>query len=175
MRRVVLSMMVSVDNLIEPDNPQENWFTWDEEMAAYMMGFFKSVDTFIYGRKSYEVMNSFWPNATGEFADIMNQMPKLVFSKTLQQAEWNSTIISNIDTMKEIKRQPGKDLALFAGANITASFMQAGLIDEYRMIVNPVVLGSGKPLFNKIPRVPLRLVKSQTFACGNIILYYQPA
>ncbi|HTE32123.1 MAG TPA: dihydrofolate reductase family protein [Chryseolinea sp.] len=177
MRKVILSVMVSLDGMIETTNPEEEWFVWDDEMAEYFNTFFKSLDAFIYGRKAYESMLNYWPAATGKFADIMNNTPKFVFSRTLKKAEWNSTIISgNIrEEMMKIKSQPGKDIALFAGAEIACAFIKEGLIDEFRLIVNPVVLGKGTPLFNDFTtKFLLKFTKAQPFNCGNVILYYQP-
>jgi dihydrofolate reductase len=93
MRKVILSMMISVDCYTEAVNPEENWHNWDEEMSSYMMNFFNTVDTFIYGRKSYEDMIAYWPIRKDEFARVMNQTPKLVFSRTLDEVTWNSPLI----------------------------------------------------------------------------------
>lgn len=165
-------MMVSVDGYMESTDPGEYWTSWDEEMAAYMTDFFRSVDTFIYGRKSYEAMIAYWPPLSDPFAYIMNKMPKLVFSRTLETATWNATLMRNIDPeeVRELKRQPGKDLALFAGAELAANFMEHDLIDEYRLIVNPISLAAGKPLFKHRRKLDLRRVAQ--FACGNVLLIY---
>jgi dihydrofolate reductase len=177
MREVILSMMVSVDGFIEASNPEEEWFVCDDEMAKYMMEFFSRVDTFLYGRVSYEAMLKYWPSATGEFADTMNRMPKIIFSRTLDKVGWNAKLIKDniAEEIQKTKQQPGKDLALFAGADVASSFIKLGLIDEFRLIVNPVVLGSGKPLFKNIKsKLKLKLIKSKSFNCGNIILFYVP-
>lgn len=177
MRKVILSMMVSLDNFIEPTNPEEEWAVWDDEMTKYIMDFFNEVDTFLYGRVAYESMLDYWPKATGEFADIMNKTPKLVFSRTLNKADWNANIINgNIkDKITQIKMQPGKNLVLFAGTDIASAFINLDLIDEYRIIVNPLILGGGKPLFQNIKsRQNLKLINIKRFTCGNVILYYEP-
>jgi len=127
---------------------------------------------------SCQLMVDYWPNATGEFANKMNRMPKIVFSRTLEKVEWNNTrlIKDNIaEEISKMKQQPGKDLVLFAGADIAETLRQLGLIDEYRLLVNPVILGSGKPLFQNITdRIKLKLLKTQTFNCGNVLLCYKP-
>lgn len=177
MRKVILSMMVSLDGFIEPLNPEEEWAVWDAEMEKYIMEFFSTVDTFIYGRVSYQTMLNYWPTATGAFADFMNNTPKLVFSKTLSNAAWNATIIRNVvkEEILKIKQEPGKDLAIFGGADIASTFIKLGLVDEYRLIVNPVVLGNGKPLFKDFEdKFSLKLIKTQEFACGNVLHCYQP-
>ncbi|MGH9950570.1 MAG: dihydrofolate reductase family protein [Nitrososphaeraceae archaeon] len=108
----------------------------------------------------------------------VNALPKIVLSKTLEKAEWNNSrlISENIkEEVLNIKQQPGKDLVLFGGADIASNLLQLGLIDEYRIILNPVVLSNGKPFFkNTKDKLSLNLLKTRTFSCGNVILYYQP-
>jgi dihydrofolate reductase len=177
MRKVVLSMMVSADGYIEAPNDNITWHVWDDEMSEYMMGFFDTVDTFIYGRKSFELMIEYWPSQTGEFADIMNETPKLVFSRNLENVEWNSKLIKEnvADEIRQQKNQPGKNMVLFAGANIASTFIEHDFIDEYRLIVNPVVLGAGTPLFKEIKnQLKLKLLQAKPFQCGNTLLCYEP-
>lgn len=169
--------MVSLDGFVASDDPEEYWHNWDDEMAAYMMEFLKSVDTFIYGRKSYEEMIAYWPSLTDEFATVMNETPKFVFSNTLKSAEWNATVLdeSGLLQIKRLKETPGKDIVLFAGPQLLESFIKSELVDEFRMIINPIVLGSGKPLFQKLEKkLFLELKNSIRFKCGNIILVYKP-
>ncbi len=171
-------MMVSLDGYIESRNPGENWFIWDEEMSAYMMNFFTQVDTFIYGRKSYEEMIAWWPPLQDPFARIMNETPKLVFSRTLSAVEWNARLIKEdaVGEMRRLKALSGKDMVLFAGADLAETFIKNDLIDEFRLIINPVIVGSGKPLFRNIGRM-LRLQhqRTTTFQCGNCLQVYAPA
>lgn len=176
MRQIVLSMMVSIDGYIEGMDSDISWHVWDDEMQAYMMDFLETVDTFIYGRKSYELMLDYWPNQKGAFADIMNQTPKIVFSKTLKKAQMNARIVHKnlVGEVQKEKARPGKDMALFAGANLASSFMEHNLIDEYRIIVNPVTLGKGIPLFQTEKRHQYNLFHTKTFACGNVLLIYKP-
>jgi dihydrofolate reductase len=111
-------------------------------------------------------------------APKLNALPKIVFSKTLEKTEWNNSrlISENIkEEILNIKQQPGKDLVLFGGADIASNLLQLGLIDEYRIILNPVVLSNGKPFFkNTKDKLSLNLLKTRTFSCGNVVLYYQP-
>jgi dihydrofolate reductase len=179
MRKVILSMMLSLDGFIEGPNRELDWHVWDEEMEKYMYDdVLNKVDAILLGRVAYQLLADYWPSATDSIAPKMNNLPKIVFSKTLQKVEWNNSrlVKENIaDEVSKIKQQPGKDLVLFAGADIASTFIQLDLIDEYRIIVNPVVLGSGKPLFKDInDKLNLKLLKTKTFSCGNIILYYQP-
>jgi len=176
-RKLVLSMMVSVDGYIEGPNDDITWHVWDEEMSEYMLGFFDTVDTFLYGRKSYELMIGYWPSQTGAFADIMNETPKLVFSRTLDEVNWNSRLIKEnaADEVRQRKKISGKNMVLFAGADIASTFIEHNLIDEYRLIVNPVVLGNGTPLFKDLKnRLSLNLVQSTSFRCGNTLFCYEP-
>ncbi len=177
MRKVILSMMMSADGFMEANNRDINWHVWDEEMDNYMMDFFKKVDTFLYGRVSYELMISYWPEQKGEFAKVMNDTPKIVFSNTLEKAVWNSTIFNGdiVNEINTLKKQEGKDLVLFAGADLATTFINNNLIDEYRIIVNPVSLGKGKPLFKDLKSpLKLQLINTIAFNCGNVILIYKP-
>lgn len=177
MRKIILSMMTTVDGYIEGTEHDINWHNWDDEMSRYMMGFFNTVDTFIYGRVSYELMISYWPKESGEFAEIMNNTPKLVYSRTLEKATWNASLKREVnpEEIYELKQQAGKDLVLFAGADIASAFIRHKLIDEYRIIVNPVVLGKGTPLFKNIKQeLNLKLIESRSFNCGNVLLRYNP-
>lgn len=168
--------MVSIDGYIESKNPKEQWHNWNEEMTDYTMEFFNTVDTFIYGRKAYEDMIAYWPSHDDPFAKIMNETPKMVFSRTLKDTIWNSTLYIELDPgeMQKEKEKPGKDMVIFAGADIIKSFRTHDLIDEYRLIVNPVVLGGGKPLFKDIEEtISLKLKSTRTFDCGNVLLIYE--
>lgn len=176
MRKVIVSMMVSVDGFIEGRDPQEYWHNWNDEMSAYMMDFFKRVDLFIYGRKAYEEMIAYWPQLTDEFAMVMNSTPKLVFSKSLASASWNSTLLREVDPdyINNLKQDTGKDIVIFAGSGMVESFMRHNLVDEFRLIINPLLLGGGKSFFNNILKaMPLKFISAQTFACGNVLLIYE--
>lgn len=176
MRKIVVSILVSLDCYIEGKNPKEHWHNWNDEMTDYTMDFFSTVDTFIYGRKAYEDMIAYWPSHDDPFAKIMNATPKFVFSRTLKDTTWNSTLYKELDPdeMQKEKEKPGKDMVIFAGADIIKSFRKFDLIDEYRLIVNPVILGGGKPLFKDIKdSVSLTLKSSKTFDCGNVLLIYE--
>jgi dihydrofolate reductase len=181
MKKVIVSNYVSLDGFIEGSNREIDWFVWDEEMAKYAIDLLDSIDTILFGRVTYELMASYWPTATNQdpiITDAMNNLPKIVFSKTLEKAEWkNSRLVREVipGEILRMKQQPGKNMVIFGSASIVSTFTQLGLIDEYRLIVNPVVLGSGKPLFKDIKeRINLKLLKTKTFNCENVILYYQP-
>ncbi|MBI3023430.1 MAG: dihydrofolate reductase [Thaumarchaeota archaeon] len=108
----------------------------------------------------------------------MNNMPKIVFSKTLDKVEWNNTRLVKgniVEEISKLKQQPGKDLIIFGSAKLASSLINLGLIDEFRIMVNPVVLGKGNPLFEEIKdKISLKLLKTKTFGSGNVLLYYKP-
>jgi len=177
MRKVIVSMMVSLDGFIEAPEHDINWHIWDDEMGSYMMDFMQQVDTFLYGRVSYELMLQYWPDAKGPFADRMNETRKIVFSRTLSSVSWNAILIKDDipGKINELKQQPGKDMVLFAGADILSTFTRHDLVDEYRLMVNPVVLGKGTPYFkNMEQQLKLTLTGSRSFSCGNVLLCYAP-
>src|SRR4030095_3179860 len=128
-------------------------------------------------------MANYWPTENAikndpMIADLMNSLPKIVFSKTLEKAEWNNTRVIKDNIAEEIltlKKQPGKDLAVFGSANLLSTLMQMDLVDEHRVMVNPVLLGKGNPLFKSTDgKINLRLLKTRTFHSGNVLLYYEP-
>ena len=168
--------MVSMDGYVDGPTPGENWHNWNEEMSAYMMGFFSTVDLFIYGRRSYEEMLRYWPPLRDEFAKVMNETPKLVHSKTLTKGKWNAAFKPEVnpDEIRAMKEQPGKDMVIFAGPSIASEYIKHDLVDEFRLIVNPVVLGTGKAYFPTIDQpFHLELIAAKTFDCGNVLLIYK--
>jgi dihydrofolate reductase len=180
MRKVIVSNYVSLDGFIAGPNGEIDWFVWDEEMANYSRNLLYSIDTILFGRVTYELMANYWPTVNTEDPIItvgMNNLPKIVFSKTLERAEWKNTRLVKEITREEIfkmKLRQGKDMVIFGSGSIVSALTQLGLIDEYQLIINPVVLGSGKPLFKNIKeRINLKLLKTTTFSSnGNVILYY---
>jgi dihydrofolate reductase len=147
-------------------------------MEEHMFHFLNNqVDTILLGRKAYQLMEGYWPASTESIAPAMNTLPKIVFSKTLDKTEWNNTRIIQENIEEEInslKQAEGKDLVLFGGAAITSSLVELHLIDEYQIIINPVILGKGKPTFLLNKKINLQLTNSKRFICGNVIHYYHP-
>ena len=185
MRKVILSMMVSLDGFIEGPNRELDWPIVDTEIDAYADDLLSTVDAILLGRTTYQLFVDFWPTATTEeeiIADKMNEIPKIVFSRTLDKAlwgKWNTARLVRENIAEEIsnmKNQPGKNMVLFGGADLAQTFMQHDFIDEYRLLVQPIVLGSGTPLFKSgSDRIRLKLFKTQKFHSGVVGLYYQPA
>ena len=184
MRKVILFNAVTLDGFFAGPNGEIDWHNVDEEFNEFAIDQLNSTDGLIFGRVTYQLMASYWPTPSALtddpiIADKMNNLPKIVFSKTLEKAEWNNTklIKGNIaEEISKLKRQPGKDLFVFGSADLASTLTNLGLIDEYRIIVNPVVLGNGKPLFKGIKdKLHLKLVNTKTFRSGNVLLYYEPA
>lgn len=178
MRKLFWQMMVTLDGFAEGPAGELDWHVVDGEFDAYVIEMLSSIDAILLGRVTYQMFESYWPTALNPEAALMNALPKLVFSKTLRQARWQHSALLNAVVPAEIekmKTQPGKDLALFGSANLAATLMRLGLIDEVRILVNPVVLGGGKPMFSACTaRQPFKLLKSRTLRSGVVILNYQP-
>jgi dihydrofolate reductase len=183
MRRILFFMLTSLDGYFEAPGHDLSWHHVDDEFNDFAIEQINGVDTLLFGRVTYEMMASFWPTSYAIqtdpiVADRMNTLSKIVFSKTLAKAEWQNTrLVKNhfAEEIKDLKQQPGKDLIIFGSSDLAVTFLQAGLLDEIRVLVNPVILGSGKPLFKGIHgRVSLKLLKTRAFRNGNVLLYYQP-
>jgi dihydrofolate reductase len=182
MRNVFLFMMVTLDGFFEGPDHSIDWHNVDKEFNDFAIDQLNEVDTLLFGRVTYEGMARYWPTPIARendpaVAEKMNALPKIVFSRTLDRAEWtNSRLVKeNIaEEISKLKQQPGRDLAIFGSANLTMSLLQMGLVDELRLMVNPVVLGKGKPLFEDIhERLNLKLIKTRVFRSGNVLLCYQ--
>ena len=191
MRKVILYMMMSVDGYIAGPNNELDWMVPIEDEAAIEMGLINTVDTALIGHGSYKDMAGYWPAAAenpstskgeAEFARKMNAITKLVFSQTEEKLEWQNAqqvLVRDNDDLAEqvakLKRRPGKDMVLYGGVRLAQTFAQLGLIDEYRLVVHPVILGSGKPLFKDIQdKTNLKLVNTQHDNSGTVLLNYQP-
>ena len=183
MRKLFAFNLISLDGFFEGPDQDINWHNVDEEFNEFAIEQTSAVGALLFGRVTYQLMESYWPTADAlkndpAIAGIMNSVPKLVFSRTLEKAEWNNTRIVKENIEQEIlnlKKQPGKDMAVFGSANLLSALVQMDLVDEHRVMVNPVLLGNGNPLFKSMEaRVNLRLLQSRTFKSGNILLYYEP-
>jgi dihydrofolate reductase len=185
--KVVVSEFVSVDGVMEDPGgvegfdrggwafqfdrgPEGDTFKLDEALAS---------DALLLGRVTYQAFAAAWPSRTGDFADKFNGMPKFVVSTTLEEAEWNNSTLIKGDVAEEVsklKQEPGGDILVNGSAQLVQTMMEHHLIDEYRLMVFPVVLGSGKRLFGEASdATPLRLLDTKTVGSGVLILTYQPA
>ena len=175
--------MLSVDGYFAGPNGELDWHLVDQEFNDYAVDMLKSADLILFGHTTYLMMSSFWPSqyalATDpNTANLMNGLPKMVFSKTLEKADWqNCTIVKGFsaESIQEIKNQQGKDILLLGSGEIVRQFADLKLIDEYRLIINPVLLGQGKLLFAGVNKAKLQLLKIKQFSSGNVLNYYAHA
>ena len=190
MRNVILQEFVSLDGLAAGPNDSVDFVpastAGDRSFGRRQMEFIDSIDTMLLGRVTYEMFAGYWPNvASGDdkpFADRLNAIPKIVFSKTLDRAPWgdwgNATIVrtSAAARIAELKEESGKDMVIWGSLSLAQSLMGEGLIDEYQLVVCPVVLGSGRPLFpRQADSSDLQLVSTRSFDRGTVLLAYSPA
>lgn len=184
MGKVIYAFSVSVDGFIEAANGDISWSFPGAELHQHFNDQERKIDTYLYGRRLYENMAAYWPtadeNPSGpefeiEYARIWKAKKKIVFSNTLTQVGWNSQLFrGNIaEEINRLKAQPGKDMSV-GGATLAASFMQLGLIDEFRMYIHPIILGSGKPMFPQLrDRIGLKLAETRTFDSSVVLLEYE--
>jgi len=180
MRRLIVSNAMSLDGFFEGSKKEIAWFPVDEEFFGYAKDMLRRADTLLFGRATYEHMAAYWPTAPAEeIADKMNGLPKLVASRTLQEASWNNSKVIKANVAEEIaklKQLPGKDIVLLGSSVLASSLLQEGLIDEYRVILAPLLIGRGGPLFKDISRqIKFKLEKTLLLKSGVIVLYYQTA
>ena len=182
MRKLFLQINVSVDGFIEDAAGEIDWHFADAEFAEFIDTTLLSIDAMIFGRVAFEKLARYWPAASPPEASevqvrLMHDLPKYVVSDRLGRTDWSNSHIVGGDVAAAItalKQQPGGDIALFAGAVVATSFVQLGLIDEYRLIVNPVLLGAGTRLFDgEYEKSELRLIETRRFASGAVVLFYE--
>jgi len=180
MRKIIAVMNMTLDGFCD-----HTAMIADDEIHEHYNELLRNTGTLIYGRTTYQLMENYWPSVVknptdnkpmDEFAVLIDNIPKIVFSRTLQHVEWKNTTLKKEvikEEILELKKQPGKDIGVGSPGLIVA-FSQLGLIDEYQLGVQPIILGSGLPLFKNIrDRVDLKLLKTKTFGCGAIMLYYE--
>ena len=178
MRSVVLMMSVSVDGYVAGPHGHAGALPEPDELKRWKLDRISRAGTHIMGRVTYEEMAGYWPTSTDDYAAPMNEIPKVVFSKTLQRADWSETRIAGGDLSEEIgrlKREPGNDLIAYGGATLDQALSRLGLVDEYRLMVQPAALGAGLPLFKDLSApLHLELVEATTYATGVAIHVYRP-
>jgi len=186
MRKLTVFNQVSLDGFIS-DAKGDMSFAHkdprDEEWNAFVAGNAKGGGMLVFGRITYEMMVSYWPTPMAMkndpvVAEQMNSMPKVVFSRTLDKAAWNNAKVlkgSPAAEMRRLKKEPGEDMAILGSGSIVSQLAKQGLIDEYQIVVNPVVLGKGKSMFDGVKgNLTLKLTSSRTFGNGNVLLCYEP-
>ena len=180
MARLIMWNLMTLDGFVEGPNRDISWHedVWGEELEQLSIQQLNEAGGLLFGRVTYELMANYWPGATGTVADFMNAAPKYVFSRTVKNSPWNNTQIFGADvpgTVARLKRDSAKDLFLFGSADLAATLIPHGLIDEFRIAVNPVILGGGTPLFKPGEKVRLKLIDSRPLSTGIVILRYAPA
>ena len=185
MRRVIASIFVSLDGYMAGPTEDIHWVTdnFNADMAKYAGDLMDSMDAVLLGRVTYEIMAKAWPTmteATSPGADKMNTTSKIVFSKTLRNAQWgkwnNARVVKDhvADEIAKLKQLPGKDMVIYGSANLVQGFTELGLIDEYQLLVHPLVLGNGKRLWRELQHpVNLKLLRTEAFKNGVVVLYYE--
>ena len=183
MRKVVVSNMVSLDGFIAGPNGELDWHLVERDFIKYSEEMLEAADAILMGRVTYELMAAYWPlpeNIKNDpiVAAKMNGLPKFVFSRTMDNATWENTTLVK-DNLKEnltkLKQQPGKDILILGSGSIVAMLTQMGLIDEYRFIINPVILGAGMPQFKGgADKTKLTLTGMSKLTSGVVILTYKP-
>jgi dihydrofolate reductase len=181
MRKLIMWNLVTLDGFFEgPKSWDLDWHNdvWGDELEQLSIEQLKAADLLLFGRVTYEGMAAYWPSAQGETAELMNSIAKVVFSRTLDRAEWNNTQLLKADAegaVARLKQQPGKDMLIFGSANLSAQLTEKGLIDEYRLGLTPLVLAGGNPLFKPgAHRMRMKLLEARPLKSGCVILRYQP-
>ena len=181
MRRLILQTSISIDGYVaalDRSHPWNDGGGGDEAAKRWILDSVQAAGAHLMGRVTYEEMASVWPTSTSVYARPMNEIPKVVFSKTLQRADWPETRIARGGLAEEVgrlKREPGNDLIAYGGATLDQALSRLGLVDEYRLMVQPAALGAGLPLFKDLD-APLRLdlVEATTYSTGLAIHIYRP-
>lgn len=196
MRRITMFNRVSADGYFSTPDGRMDWMVPDDEIDKGGAGSVAQYDTILFGRRTYQVFEMFWPHALDDsttapdphsrrrtpemraMAVMLNESSKLVFSKTLKEATWkNSRLIADFDpaAIQALKSQPGKDIIVFGSGSIVSQLAQHGLIDEYQFVMTPLFLGSGKTLTSGMTRRSnLTLLDARPFQSGNVLLRYAP-
>ncbi len=183
MGKVIYAMSVSLDGYVESRGDDLSWSYPSAELHRHFNEEERKIDTFLYGRRMYETMAAYWPTAGEnpsapaeeiEYSRIWKEKKKIVFSRTLTQVGWNTQLFQGdiTEEINKLKAEPGK-LFSVGGATLAATFVQLGLIDEYRLYIHPIILGGGKPMFPPLPdRINLKLIETRTFGSGVVLLKY---
>ena len=187
MRKLAVFNHVSLDGYCVDMNGSMSWAksgTKDAEWNAFVAENAKGDGPLLFGRVTYELMASFWPTPMADqhdpvVAERMNKLPKVVFSRTLDKASWSNTRLVKGDMVAEIrkmKKEPGEDMVILGSGSIVSQLAQEGLIDAYQVVVNPIVLGKGRTMFDGVKeKLNLKLTKTRAFGNGNVFLCYEPA
>jgi dihydrofolate reductase len=184
MRKLVVFNHVTLDGYFTDMNGDMSWaHTQDAEWNAFVADNAKGGGVLVFGRITYELMASYWPTPLAlendpVVAERMNNLPKVVFSRTMDKASWNNTKLVKGDiaaAIRTMKQEPGADMVIFGSGSIVSQLAQDGLIDEFQIVVNPIVLGKGRTMFDGIKeKLTFKLTKTRAFGNGNVFLCYEP-
>jgi dihydrofolate reductase len=183
MRKIFAFLMVSIDGYHETAGGDISWGHVDAEFLDFAVAQLDEADTLLFGRKTYEHMAAFWPADAGlrsdpAVASRMNGFDKIVVSRTITDPDWGPVTVLSDDVpahLGKIKEQPGKDIALLGSSDLAANLLGTGVIDEVRIMVSPVVLGSGHPVLAAADQTQLELLRVRQFSGGNVLLTYRPS
>ncbi len=190
MRKIYVFMSLSVDGYFEGRDHDLSWHNVDDEFNRFAVELLSDTDLFIYGRRMYELMKSFWPGAAEdatmskenlEIARLLNHTPKIIYSRTLDRVEekknWKNVELKrefDPEEIRRLKNGPGKSIGV-GGSELAVTFLKADLIDECMFMMTPIVVGAGTPIFKGLDRnLRLELIGSRTFKSGNVLLNYRP-
>jgi dihydrofolate reductase len=185
MRKLMVSTLMTLDGVVQDPGgfgeiEQGGWAGpyFDDEALGLALDHLRAADVFLLGRQTYELFKQFWSRAhPGAYTDLMNSIPKLVASTTLDgRLEWNATSVKGdiAEAIAELKRQPGGDILMYGSPTLMSTLMRHDLVDKYQIWVHPVVLGGGKRLFTEGDKATLRMVETKTLGTGVVIVTYQP-
>jgi len=189
MRKIIVSEFYSLDGLMSDPHDQMDWITgtFNDEMGKYESGLYDSADTLLLGRTTYKIFEGYWPTAASnpatsqgdiEMAHKINNITKIVFSHSMEDVSWeNSKLLKEIkpEEIIKLKQKAGKNILVIGSSTIVQQLTNLGLIDEYHLLLHPVVLGSGKPLFKDIgQKHDLKLLEAKAFKNGVVMLRYAP-
>lgn len=186
MRKLVLFMHISLDGFAADTKHGLDFLTYDKELQQYADEVVQSVGSPVYGRTTYQLMESYWPTVLKkpnadkhslQHAQWVEKIPKIVFSRTLTEVSWNNTrLFRDAEEMKKLKQETGKDLVIFGSPGLSADLMNMGLIDEYKLTLHPIILGNGLSVFTtNNTRNKLKLLDSKTLNSGVVTLHYATA
>ncbi len=184
-RKLIADSIISLDGYFTSANNEiDSWFDFNQEEWFWSIDILRRVDAVLCGRVSYEEFSNFWPTVKPQteggkiIAPLLNVVPKIVFSRTLNDTPWKpATIVreDSVEAVAKLKREPGKDMCVIGSGTLVSALLRAGLIDEYYIRVRPIILGAGRPLFvDPGARHPLKLVSAKPFENGVVGLHYQP-
>jgi dihydrofolate reductase len=182
MRRIIVCNWLSLDGFIAGPQGETEWFSWSDEIAAFYKQMQQGIDTILFGRKTYELMSAYWPTPQSASEDPqiishMNDSKKIVYSTTLERADWNNTVVNDqIDAaaIRALKNEAGRDIIVYGSGTVVSALTNLELVDRFYIMICPVLLGNGKPLAGGLEHfVQLKRPEVRPFAEGGVLLQYE--